>query len=232
MQGVKLIDSNGTPVPTSVYQYFLNAAIDYIAQESKVHVYPFTVLSEPHDYWVEQYMFWSQFKVYHYPVLSVQSITAVYPTGEVILLFPSTWVKCYPNAGQIMLVPTAGTLSQVLIGQGGSYLPLLDGRLSYMPQLFQLSYTAGFNLNAVPLMVNQAIGCKAALSMLALANNMAMEPGIGSKMISIDGLSQSTQVISGPYGPYSGMYRIYNEQLALHLQTLKDNYQGVNFTVV
>lgn len=229
MMGVKCVDLNGNPWPTPIYQNAINSAVDWFETETHIRVEPYVVTNEAHDYYAGEYVHFCYIKLYEFPLQSVQNVAAVYPTGQTILMFPSSWIKLYPTSGQIMLVPTAGTLSQVLIGQGGSYLPLMGAGLSYLPGLFQISYTAGFPLGGIPASVNATIGMRAAISLMGMASANVMEPGIGTKTISIDGLSQSSGLASGIYGPYSSLVRVYNELIIANISALKAKYQGMNF---
>jgi hypothetical protein len=230
--GVKLVDQTGTPFANSVYDTALKSAVSWFEYKTKIHVNPLTIEDETHDYRVAEYFHFAWFQMYEYPILSVESVQAIYPTGQTILLFPSTWVKIYMKAGQLNLVPTAGTLSQVLIGQGGNYLPLLHGTLSYLPQLFHIAYTAGFATNTIPDAVNDAIGLKAAIHIMDLAGSMVLEPGIQSISVAADGLSQSVSAMVGQFGPYTGRINDYQRRLDDLISTLTDEYKGIRMVSV
>jgi hypothetical protein len=232
LTGVKLVDQTGTPFPAAVFDTAVTNAVSWFELKTKIHLTPFTIDDEAHDYHVDEYNNFAYFYIYEYPVLSIDSINAIYPTGQTILLFPSTWVKAYPRAGQIHLVPTAGTLSQVLIGQGGSYLPLLSGRLSYLPQLFHIAYKAGFGAGKIPDAVNDAIGLRAAIHVMDTAGSVVIEPGIQSKSVSIDGLSQSTAAMVGQFGPYSGRINEYQRRLDDLVETLQQEYKGIRMVAL
>lgn len=230
--GVKLTDENGQQFPNAVYDNAIRSAVGWFELKTKVHLTPFEVADEPHDFHAAEYLRFCWFNVYEYPVLSVNSITAIYPTGQVIMLFPQSWSKVYFKPGQINLVPTAGTLSQVLIGQGGGYLPLLSGRMDYLPQLFHLNYTAGFAEGKIPEVVNDAIGLRAATQIMGMAGTMVIESGLQSKSISIDGLSQSVAAATGQFGPYSGLINNYNQRLDDLIQNIMQDLQGIRMVVL
>lgn len=227
LTNVKLVDSTGQPFPNIVYDLAIKSAVNYFELKTKVHTSNITITDEPHDYIRDHYDQWGWMNLYEYPISSVTSITAQYPTGQTIIVFPSTWVKVRPKAGQIQLVPTAGSLSQVLIGAGGSYLPLLSGRLSYLPNLFLVSYVAGFDQGAIPDSVNEAIGLRAAIHLMSTSGSAIIEPGIQSKSTSIDGLSQSTSVMVGQFGPYSGRIQEYTKRLEDLIATIQQEYKGI-----
>ena len=229
LTGVKMVNNQGQPWPTALYQNALDSAQSGFEIETHLFATPTVITNESHDYYAQEYAHFCYIKLFNYPVISVQNLTAVYPTGQTILMFPSSWIKIMPNSGQLMIVPTAGTMSQVLLGQGGSYLPLMGAGLSYLPGLFQVSYTAGFPLNQVPAVVNQIIGMKAAISLMGMASSNILEAGIGTKTISIDGLSQSVGIASGIYGPYSPLVRTYMEMIQENTKNIIAKYQGINF---
>jgi hypothetical protein len=232
LSGVKLADNTGQPLPDAVFTTALSAAASWFELKTKVHLSPIDIVDEQHDFNVEEYLNFCWLGVYEYPVISVSNVQAQYPTGQTILLFPSTWVKLRSKAGQIQLVPTAGTLSQVMLGQGGSYLPLLSGRLNHLPNLFLISYKAGFTAGNIPDAVNDAIGLRAAIHVMSAAGSMVIEPGIQSKSISIDGLSQSTAAMVGQFGPYSGRINEYNQRLTDLIDTITMEYKGIRMVVL
>jgi hypothetical protein len=232
LTGVKQTDQQGNPFPNLVYDIAIQNAISWFEITTKIHTTDFVVADEIHDYHAEEYLRWSYLQVYEYPVQSVTSIQAIYPTGQTILLFPSTWIKAYPASGQIHLVPTAGTLTQVLIGQGGSYIPLLEGRFEYFPSLFHIAYTAGFTKGQIPAMVNEIIGLQAAIHVMSTAGSVVIEPGIQSKSLSVDGLSQTTSAMVGQFGPYSGRINAYQQRINSAVETITQQYKGIRMTVL
>ena len=232
LPGVRLTDAKGQAFSDSIYEIAIQNAVSWFELNSKVHVTPTIITNEQHDYRADEYLHFAWFQLYQWPVLSVQTIQATYPTGQTILVFPSPWVKLYNNPGQINLVPTAGTLTQVLIGQGGTFLPLLNGRLTYLPQLFQITYTVGFAQGQIPPLVNETIALRAAIHIMSLAGSMVIEPGIGNKSISVDGLSQSVAAMVGQFGPYSGRINEYNDRIEKNIVTITEQFMGIRMTVI
>jgi hypothetical protein len=230
--GIKQVDQNGNAYSNNLYDTAIKSAVSYFELKTKIHVTPYEIPDEPHDYYVTDYDRFAFFQLYEYPILNVSSISAIYPTGQTILLFPSTWIKINYKVGQLNLVPTAGSLSQVLIGQGGSYLPLLNGALSWLPQLFHVTYTAGFDTGKIPDAVNDAIGLRAGIHVMSAAGSTVIESGIQSKSTSIDGLSQSAAAMVGQFGPYSGRINEYQKRLDDLLDTITQEYKGVRLTVL
>lgn len=232
LAGVKLTDNTGQPLPNALFDNAIKAAVSWFELKTKIHTTPTDIPDEPHDFHSDEYLQYCWIQVFEYPILEVVSVTAVYPTGQTIMVFPHNWVKMFAKSGQIQLVPTAGSLSQILIGQGGSYLPLLSGRMSYLPQLWRIAYKVGYEDGKIPDAVNDAIGCRAAIQVLNAAGRIVIEPGIQSKSVSIDGLSQSTAAMVGQFGPYSGSINEYQRRLDDLIETLTQEYKGIRMVVV
>ena len=141
--GLSLTDGNGNIYPDKAIERWLEKACAWLEYELDVTLKA-TVISEDHDYHADEYQQFCYINLYRFPVLSVDSLYASYG-GMKIMDFPSDWYRVYPESGQLQLVPTVGSLSALLLQQGGDLLlPLITGALSQMPHLFQVSYTIGF----------------------------------------------------------------------------------------
>jgi hypothetical protein len=233
LSGVKLADQSGQPLPTALFDSAITAAVSWFELKTKIHTTPVDITDEQHDFNADTYNQFCWIHAYEYPILEVTSVTAQYPTGQTIIVFPSTWVKARFKSGQIQLVPTAGSLSQVLIGQGGNYLPLLSGRISTLPDLFLVNYKAGFDNGKIPDAVNDAIGLRAAIHVMSTAGSIVLGvPGLQTQSIGVDGLSQSVSAMVGQFGPYSGRINEYNKRLEDLMETLVQEYKGIRMVVL
>ena len=76
---------------------------------------------------------------------------------------------------QLHLVPTSGTLSQLIIGQGADYLPLIYAGIGYLPQLWEVDYISGFDAGSVPRIIVDAI-CKLAVIAIATIASDLIHP--------------------------------------------------------
>jgi hypothetical protein len=142
--GIPITDWNGNEYADEYIQQWIDDAVAWLETELQIKITP-TEFSEYHDYQINHYQQFCYLQLYQYPVIEVTSLKASY-AGQDIMTFPTEWIKVYPNSGQVQLVPTTGSLSQILLGQGsGILLPLITSRLSNMPFLFQVTYTAGFD---------------------------------------------------------------------------------------
>jgi hypothetical protein len=150
-------------------------------------------------------------------------------------------VRLTKEHGQIQLVPTQGTLSQVILGRGGSYLPLMFAGMGYLPQLFRISYTAGFEDGKIPMDLVDAVSKLAAVNVLSQLGQTIFPPGVTSVSSSIDGLSQSVGIMNNGQLPpvFSGLISSYRTELwgdgrsmTGLLKDITDHYRGLMMRVV
>lgn len=191
LTGLTLCGADGEELPDEWFTEKIAIAISNLEDISNVDILQRVNRSEHHDYVVQDYMRYAFLQLFRLPALSVQEVRARYPTGQLVQVFPSAWAKLETVHSQIHLVPTAGTLSQVVVGQGGEFLPLIYGGVGYLPHLWEVDYTSGFSVDAVPRMVMDAICKMAVVDMLTVMADLVTPIGQTSTSLSIDGLSQS-----------------------------------------
>jgi hypothetical protein len=191
LKGLTLVEADGSEYPNSFYETHLQNAARKIEKITGVSILEETIIGEAHDYRVGDYVEYAFLQLFKAPVRSVENMRAVYPLGDTIQSFPNEWIRLEAMHGQIHLVPSGGSLSNVIIGQGGDFLPLIYGGLSYMPNLWEVDYTAGFDPENFPREVAEAIAKLACIDILSIASDLIRPIGINSESVSIDGLSQS-----------------------------------------
>lgn len=227
MFGVVLTDDVGNPFPDAMLQHYLDAAVDLVERELDTKLLPVTY-EESLDYYLEDYAKYAWLQLSHAPVISVASVKAQYPTGTDLMTFPSNWIKLNKPAGQIQIVPAQGSLSQVLLGAGGAFLPIVFSGTSYLPDFFVVSYTAGFAAGAVPPILKHLVGMLAAIGPLNIAGDLIAGAGIASKSVSMDGLSQSISTTSSATNAGYGARIIeYQKEIKEILPTVRRNLKGV-----
>lgn len=190
LTGLKLVDDRGEDLDDDWYTEHIATAIAKIESITNIDILQRVNVGEKHDYRIQDYIQYCFLQLFRVPALSVQAVRAVYPTREVLQVFPSEWIRLEPSHSQIHLVPTQGTLSNVVIGRGGDYVPLFSS-LSYLPQLWEVDYISGFDPEAIPREVVQAICKLACIEMLQIVADTIAPLGQTSNSLSIDGLSQS-----------------------------------------
>jgi hypothetical protein len=131
-----------------------------------------------------------------WPLLQVQKLEALFPglrdeAGNAYE-FPTSWVTPQSDTGLIRIVPNSSSLDNGNVSQEN----LIRGRALSMfntktwPNVWRITYTAGFDFDKVPDIVNDCIGTMAAMRILSMISPV-LAP-IQSQGIGIDGLSQST----------------------------------------
>jgi len=242
--GLKFVDEKGKEYDPNWYQQKVAVAISHFEHHTQLTLTPRAVVGELHDYYIRDYEQYAFLQLFNYPVIvrtDTPVVKAVYPTGTVITTFPREWVRCDNVHGQLQLIPTQGSLSSVILGQGGSYLPIIYQGLGYLPQLFHVDYEAGFESGKIPQIMIDAIAKLAAVEILSIMGLTALPTGITSQSYSIDGMSQSRGFMQSPeYAPiFSGLIAQYKAELfgnprfgtAGLFADLKSFYRGVNLVV-
>lgn len=242
LTGLNFVDADGNPFPSQFWVQHINNAIIAFERLTKIHVLRRTIVGELHDYYVEDYQLFAFIQLFEYPILSVEKVSAIYPTGQFIFEFPLEWVRLTKEHGQIQLVPTQGTLSQVILGRGGSYLPLLYQGMGYLPQLFHIDYTTGFADGKIPQDIIDCIFKLASINVLTVQGDTVFPPGVSNISAGIDGLSQGIGIVNNGQLPpvFAGRINSYRTELfgdpriemPGQIKLLKDHYRGLMMRVV
>jgi hypothetical protein len=191
LPGLVLRGPDGEEFPQEFWEWKLKSARDRFERYTQILLTERQINAEPHDYNAIDFATWGWIQLYQYPVTNVSEIRAEYPTSETITIFPSVWIRVRMEHGQLQLVPTSGTLSNVLIGRGGSYLGLLRYKTSSLPDLFKVTYTAGLAKGQVPASIVDAVGKLTMIEALTDIGDSLLGPGVQSISVGLDGLSQS-----------------------------------------
>jgi hypothetical protein len=244
LKDILIVDRDGTPWPDSWYEGHIQNSIMEFERETKIPFLEKVITDELHDYNVGDYIRFAFMQLYEWPVRSIERVAAIYPTGQQAMVFPPEWIKLNKEHGQFTMVPTQGSLSQVMIGQGGSYLPLIYNGLSSLPHLFHIDYTAGFDPNEIPWDVMDCIFKLAAVQTLTIAADTIYPPGLTSLSTGVDGLSQSQGIMNNGQLPpvFTGRIKLYRAELyggagvgdigqQGKLASLRDAHRGIHMTV-
>lgn len=228
--GIDLTNDQGEKFPDDVWSHYILAAIRAIETELDICVIP-TQFSEFHDYHRDDYNQFCMLQLDNYPVLSVDTFEVKYPSGQTVVEFPPEWFRLDPTHGHLQIVATAGTLSN-LIGSGGSWVPTLGFGVDYLPQLFYVTYTAGFPRGQLPRDIVEVIGALASIGPLNIFGDMLGGAGIASLSLSLDGVSQSVNTTSSPENTgYGARVTAMTKQVKASLATLRRYYHGPRLTV-
>tara|TARA_R100000808_G_C2126921_1_gene136991 strand:+ start:328 stop:1191 length:864 start_codon:yes stop_codon:yes gene_type:complete len=255
------VDPDGTPWPDEWYYWWLSKGVERVEEVANVRVIPKKYV-EFHDYILTDYVNFAYIELFNPPVMAVTKVQAIYPTtggatvgaysdtaaenSNVIFDFPLEWVRLY-EGGKMHLVPTQGTLSQVLLGRGGAYLPMIYGSLNYLPQLWRIEYIGGFMNQTIPFIVVDAIYKAACIEALTVLSDTLRPPGVTSLASAVDGISRNfnfeigNQKVSALFSSRLGSYTkdLYGSDEGGRddmirggmLLTIKQRYQGISMAV-
>ena len=189
------------------------------------------LFEDPYDYDINDYINWGFMVLRRKPIISVERVRLIYPTGQTIIQYPPEWIKMYKKPGQFQIVPMAGSFNQYpLIGQGAMYLPLMSGFLTKsVPQLIHVDYTAG--LEEIPDDLKDAIYKLAAIQILLNAGQ-GKAPGVASLSTSADGLSENTTLTqSANTTLYGAQIKEYRADVKQFIVDFLENQKGIDFRV-
>ena len=250
------MDPDGVPWPDDWYYWWLSKGVERVEEVANVRVIPKEYV-EFHDYVLSDYVNFAYIELFNPPVSAVTKVEAIYPTSggatvgalsssennNVIFDFPIEWVRLY-EGGKMHLVPTQGTLSQVLLGRGGAYLPMIYGSLNYLPQLWRIRYVGGFMNQTLPFIVVDSIYKAASIEVLTVLSDTLRPPGVTSLASAVDGISRNFnfevggQKVAALFSSRLGAYTkdLYGSSEAGRvdsgmLQTIKERYQGISMAV-
>jgi hypothetical protein len=231
--GVNLQDDDGNEMPDSLIEVYIRSAQDWLqAQLPGILLFEREIKGEVHDYHINDYTQFSFLKTFRYPIQSVSSYAVEFPLSSKKLDFDPTWFRIDSTGGMINLVPTQGTFSSILLGEGGSFLPLLYTGREYVPGIIVVTYRAGFRSGQIPFQLVDLIAMKAAIGPLNIAGDLIAGAGIASKSISLDGLSQSVGTTSSATNAgYGARILQYEKQVKNILEGLQVNLTGIQMTV-
>lgn len=229
--GVDITDDNGDPLTDATFQHYILTAIRWFEHQLDIPILP-TTFCEFHDYYRNDYDAFQFIRLDNYPLISVEEFRVQYPSGQNVIVFPQEWLRLNKPEGHVQIVPTAGTLSEILVGQGGSFLPAIYNGLAYLPQLFQLLYTAGFEDGKVPRNIIDVIGKFASLGPFDIFGDLIAGAGIANLSLSLDGLSQTIGTTSSATNAGYGARLIqYGKEIQAQIPKLLRYYQGIRMVV-
>lgn len=238
LTGIDLTTDGVTPYPDAMFEWGIKAAIDWLESQLDIKVLP-TRYVERYDYYRRDLEEWGLFRLRRCPIIddlrgatlpnvNLTRVRVIWPSQTTALEFDQSWIQIREEAGQLRLVPASGSIGTMLLTAGGAFLPMLAGGRDFMPDLFEISYTAGFRLGSLPYDLREMIGKRATFGPLLLAGDAIMGQGVASSSLSIDGLSQSISTrASSQGGVYAARIKQYAEELKEDLAVARRRYKGI-----
>ena len=206
--GIPLVSAVSDPVtgrPQVMNDYILEEAIaravSYVESKGLSVTSKTQTTNMPWDY--QLYRAFGYMKLPDRPIWAINHLSIRTANNEDVFVFPLSWVASDKLAlGLISIIPinvaatsgTAGFSQSGISGGGIWFLGNLSG-FNFIPSYWYVEYQSGFPNNALPRIFNEAIGQKAAITVLQQLQ--ATRALVNSESLSIDGLSQSTSSAGG-----------------------------------
>lgn len=230
--GIDLTNDAGEPLPDEVFAHYILSAIRWFETTVDISLLP-TLYQESHDYYRGDYYAFNFIPLDNYPVQELREFRVQYPSGQNVITFPPEWIRLDATAGHVQIVPTSGTLSEILVGQGGSFLPAVYNGMEYLPQLFNFQYVAGFGEGQVPRNIIDIIGKFASFGPFNIFGDLIAGAGIGNLSLSLDGLSQTIgTTASATNAGYGARLKQYGDEIKREIPKLIGYYKRAGRLVV
>lgn len=227
--GLDLTNDSGEEYPDSLYEHFIKSAVSWIETRLDIPIVPLTIEDEKQDWYRDDYEKFMFFETNKYPIISVEEVKLVLPGNQVIHDFDSEWFQVKKEAGHIQLVPGPGSVGTILIGRG-AFWPLMHGYGKFIPNAWQIKYTAGFE--TVPPILKDLIGKTASFGPLNIAGDLLGGAGIASQSIGIDGLNTTFNTTSSSTSAgYGARLLQYQKEIKEVIPTLSRYYKGLRLKV-
>lgn len=239
--GIPLNDAEGKPFPEELLQSYLDSAIAWAEQTLNIVIQPRDE-EENHDYIRSDYLNWNFIKLWKKPILEVESLEMIYGNNKMFNI-PKDWLKIDHLAGTIQIFPVSGSAGGLIINaNGGAWIPLMQDRIGYAPQMWRIKYKAGMTeqqekqivrANTIHPTLKDLIYRKTAMGVLGVWGELIIGAGIANQSIGLDGLSQSIGTTQSPmFGGASARIKQLQEDIDNMLPALRSYYGGIDMQVV
>ncbi len=178
---------------TKLKEEFIPSAIADVEMDTRIHVLPKEIsIRLPFD--ANEYKSLGYFKLKDAPVTEVIELFVADSTLNPIFFIPTTWIEAGGlQKGQVNIIPLqpafvgGGIVGSADSAGGAAFIALLGAR-TWVARWWLIQYRAGFQEGRVPRVVNDVVGCRAAIDILSrlAATNRVASYGLG-----IDGTSQN-----------------------------------------
>lgn len=226
--GIDLTDPEGKPFTEATFQHYIMTAVRWFETQLDIPIVP-TTFVERHDYYRADWNQYMMLLLDNYPVIRVESFGVQWP-GSSRVGYPLEWLNVVPDSGQITVVPTTGTFMDISVG---AHSQLFDSGVDWVPNVYDVTYSAGFEIGRVPQDIVDVIGLFASLGPFNVFGDIVAGSGLQSVSLSMDGLSQSVATTNSSTNAGFGARIIqYLKQIKDQLPQLKRRYKRVGGMVV
>jgi hypothetical protein len=211
-------------------QFYIDSAMSKAETLIGISIRRKIIEKETYDYRLEEWMAGYGFvQLNTRPLIKVNAMSLNVITSTISI--PQEWIQFKKKTAQIYLIPYYGILASANISnQILMFFPLLSAT-SYVPQILQISYEAGFSPDEeIPDLLAQLIGETACIGVLNVLGEIALggQAGLAGYSIGIDGLSQSiSTTMSAENAAYGGRIRQYERGQIELVKILRQYYYGL-----
>jgi hypothetical protein len=229
--GINLSDQEGNPVPEATIQHAINSAASYLEHELDIIIFK-TKFVENYDYRRVDYSDFNFIQLKKRPACNVELLRAKFPNNRELVRYPEEWYVLEKEAAQLQLSPVEGTFSGLIVTQGSGYLPLIYGTRDHWPHLFEVTYTAGFEEDCIPVIINEMIGMQAAIRLFEILGDLVLGSGIAAENVGLDGANVGKNTTaSAMYSAFSARVESYRKSLDDYKKAVKKYYNGIPLAV-
>jgi hypothetical protein len=228
--GINLTAPNGQTLSDDTIQWHIDAATSAVENYLQIDIRPRYYAQERVDYMRQDYSNWGYARLKHGPIIQIYEFLVIYPdTGSVVSL-PLEWLQtdAVGESSVVNIIPGVNSMGNFIIGFGNSILPLVFSTADYLPDLFKVSYKAGFPANKVPEAFLSVIAKKAVIDILIQISNSYLVNGAIEQQLGIDGNFERVTTI--PF-LYEKQIELYRKQYAEEISELRSRYQGIKMVV-
>lgn len=232
--GAQQLTVNGQYIGDDVLSDYIDQAMSQIENDLSIKI-PRQVVSSKADWYRPDWNNWGSIRL-PYPIHYAVSMYGLIGTIRQIQ-YPREWVSIDKGSDDLAsrmmhIVPNGSTapFTQNAITYSGITPHLGLSGQAYIPNYWEVTYITGWD--KIPDDILAAIGMLAAIPILLILSDNVLGPGINSKSISIDGLSQSLATSGG----YKQRIDNYQQQLVGTkgdgmIAKLRSKYKGITMTV-
>lgn len=243
--GVDLTNDKGEPYPDSLFEHYIKSAVDWLEHFLDLQLTAIDIEEERHDFFRQDYENYIWMELDHFPLYHIEEVKLVLPGDQVVKVFDTSWIHVARESGQLQLIPGLGSAGTILLGAGGSWLPVLAGSNDHIPDAFRVKYSAGFakpppgspvvkhkRYDTVPPKLVEVAAKMASLGPFNIAGDLLGGAGIASQSLGLDGLSMSFNTTSSSTSAGYGARIIqYQKDLKAELPALQRYYKGLKLRV-
>lgn len=174
---------------------YIDTAVGLAEIETGLTIFPLQI-TEKKPWDRQEYDSFGYFILQKRPIASIERMTVNLSNNDDIYEVPLQWIDTGQlQWGQLNIIPltialTSGNPVAIPTTAGGALLlSIFQGKSQWVASFWQAAYTAGFPDGMIPKVVNDLIGCIAAMEVLSqLASTYGRSQG---SSLGIDGMSQS-----------------------------------------